>query len=101
MKQERANFTYQSQQQQMMYQNHQQADHNHNSVVSGSSSALVDPLAAMNPPTNLLRQSSSPAGFFEHVNMGNGTSIPITLIFLIFSHTAIIIDHNSFQVTPR
>ncbi|XP_023751475.1 transcription factor bHLH130 isoform X1 [Lactuca sativa] len=74
MKQERANFTYQSQQQQMMYQNHQQADHNHNSVVSGSSSALVDPLAAMNPPTNLLRQSSSPAGFFEHVNMGNGYS---------------------------
>ncbi|KAL4576888.1 hypothetical protein LXL04_012988 [Taraxacum kok-saghyz] len=76
-KQERVNFPYhsqQQQQQQMIYQNHQQSDHNHNSTVSGSTSALVNPLATMNPPMNLLRQSSSPAGFFEHINMDNGYS---------------------------
>ncbi|KAI3721957.1 hypothetical protein L2E82_32977 [Cichorium intybus] len=77
LKQERVTFSYQpqqQQQQQMIYQNHQQSDHNNNSVVSGASSAMVDPLTAMNPPSNLLRQSSSPAGFFEHVNMDNGYS---------------------------
>lgn len=77
MKQERVTLPYhprQQQQQQMIYQNHQQTDHNNNSVVSGTSTALIDPLPTMNPPTNLLRQSSSPAGFFEHINIDNGYS---------------------------
>ncbi|XP_022001430.1 transcription factor bHLH130 [Helianthus annuus] len=55
MKPEHVNFS-----QQILYQN------NNNSVVtsSSSSSTVVDRLTA----TNLVRQSSSPAGFFENIN---------------------------------
>ncbi|KAK1409885.1 hypothetical protein QVD17_36414 [Tagetes erecta] len=54
-----------------MYQNHV---HNNNSVVSTSASCstVPDRLMTMNPSTNLLRQSSSPAGFFEHNKFDNG-----------------------------
>ncbi|XP_076920011.1 transcription factor bHLH130-like [Bidens hawaiensis] len=54
-----------------MYQNFalsQETVHNNNSIVASSSTARV-------PATNLLRQSSSPAGFFEHVNIDNGYSL--------------------------
>ncbi|KAJ0657342.1 putative transcription factor bHLH family [Helianthus annuus] len=54
MKPEHVNFS-----QQILYQNN-----NNNSVVSSSSSTVVDRLTA----TNLVRQSSSPAGFFENIN---------------------------------
>ncbi|KAI3748290.1 hypothetical protein L6452_11273 [Arctium lappa] len=79
MKQEQVTISsQQQQQQQMIYRNHaqsQQAVHNNNPVVSGSGSAVVDPLMAMDPPTNLLRQSSSPAEFFEHINIDDGYSM--------------------------
>ncbi|KAI3809499.1 hypothetical protein L1987_25475 [Smallanthus sonchifolius] len=57
-----------------MYQNLAQSHEivrNNNAIVSSSSSVTVDRLMA----TNLLRQSSSPAGFFEHVNVENGYSM--------------------------
>ncbi|KVI09447.1 Myc-type, basic helix-loop-helix (bHLH) domain-containing protein [Cynara cardunculus var. scolymus] len=77
MKQEQVTISSQ-QQRQMMYQNHaqsQQVVHNNNPVVSGSGSTVVDPLMAMDPPTSLLRQSSSPAGFFENINIDDGYSM--------------------------
>ncbi|XP_076947619.1 transcription factor bHLH130-like [Bidens hawaiensis] len=54
-----------------MYQNFTQSQEivrNNNSIVASSSSSTV-------PATSLLRQSSSPAGFFEHVNIDSGYSI--------------------------
>ncbi|MFS8011868.1 putative transcription factor bHLH family [Helianthus anomalus] len=62
MKPEHVNFS-----QQILYQN------NNNSVVSSSSSTVVDRLTA----TNLVRQSSSPAGFFENINTTDNGSYPM------------------------
>nr|XP_043632093.1 transcription factor bHLH130-like isoform X2 [Erigeron canadensis] len=85
MKQEQVTFSPPPQQQHMMYQNHvpshQQVVHNNNNnnsnlgvSSSSSSSGMVDPVMLMDPPTNLIRQSSSPAEFFENINMDNGYS---------------------------
>ncbi|MFS8011876.1 putative transcription factor bHLH family [Helianthus anomalus] len=65
MKPEHVNFS-----QQILYQNN-----NNNSVVSSSSSSstVVDRLTA----TNLVRQSSSPAGFFENINTTDNGSYPM------------------------
>ncbi|KAM0022930.1 putative transcription factor bHLH family [Helianthus debilis subsp. tardiflorus] len=63
MKPEHVNFS-----QQILYQNN-----NNNSVVSSSSSTVVDRLTA----TNLVRQSSSPAGFFENINTTDNGSYPM------------------------
>ncbi|KAI3791361.1 hypothetical protein L2E82_05128 [Cichorium intybus] len=57
------------QQQPMIYQNQFQSQTDHIPV---SSSAMGDSLTTMNLPTNLLRQSSSPAGFFADLDIDNG-----------------------------
>ncbi|XP_071734832.1 transcription factor bHLH122-like [Rutidosis leptorrhynchoides] len=72
-KQEHVTYSRQSQsqlQQQMIYQNQNMS----NSVDTNGSSAMIDPIVTMNPQTNLLRQSSSPAGFFKNFNIDNGYS---------------------------
>ncbi|XP_023729761.1 transcription factor bHLH130 isoform X1 [Lactuca sativa] len=63
----------QQQQQPMIYQNQFQPQTDHiNRPVSTCSSAMDDSLTTMHLPTNLLRQSSSPAGFFAHLDIDNG-----------------------------
>ncbi|CAI9290141.1 unnamed protein product [Lactuca saligna] len=63
----------QQQQQPMIYQNQFQPQTDHiNRDVSSRSSAMDESLPTMNLPTNLLRQSSSPAGFFAHLDIDNG-----------------------------
>ncbi|CAH1424885.1 unnamed protein product [Lactuca virosa] len=63
----------QQQQQPMIYQNQFQPQTDHiNRPVSTCSSAMDESLTTMNLPTNLLRQSSSPAGFFAHLDIDNG-----------------------------
>lgn len=60
------------QQQPMIYQNQFQSQTDH-IPVSTCSSAMGDSLTTtMNLPTNLLRQSSSPAGFFADLDIDNG-----------------------------
>ena len=62
------------QQQPMIYQNQFQSQTDQiNQSVSTCTSAKDDSLPTMNLPTNLLRQSSSPAGFFSHLDIDNGT----------------------------
>ncbi|XP_024986281.1 transcription factor bHLH130-like isoform X1 [Cynara cardunculus var. scolymus] len=66
----------QQQQQTMLYQNQFQSQTDHdNPPVATCSSILDDSLPSMNLPTNLLRQSSSPAGFFAHLDIDNGYSV--------------------------
>ncbi|KAJ9555326.1 hypothetical protein OSB04_009940 [Centaurea solstitialis] len=69
----------QQQQQTMIYQNQNQfqsqSDRNNPPVSAASSSILDESISPMNLPTNLLRQSSSPAGFFAHLDMDNGYSM--------------------------
>ncbi|KAK9072580.1 hypothetical protein SSX86_009015 [Deinandra increscens subsp. villosa] len=62
---------YSDSQQSIDYQNQFQSGQN-NQPVSTSGSAVVDESTSMSLPTNLLRQSSSPAGFFSHLDIDNG-----------------------------
>ncbi|KAK9061510.1 hypothetical protein SSX86_018692 [Deinandra increscens subsp. villosa] len=69
MKRKQVNFSSQSQEQkQIMYQNHARSQE----LVRNNDSVMVDRLTAMDPPANLLRQSSSPAGFLEQIISDNG-----------------------------
>ncbi|KAL8227240.1 hypothetical protein R6Q57_017072 [Mikania cordata] len=57
-------------QQPVVYQNQFQSETGHNNLpVSGST--VGNSLTPVNLPTNLLRQSSSPAGFFSHLDLDN------------------------------
>ncbi|XP_076913181.1 transcription factor bHLH130-like [Bidens hawaiensis] len=57
------------QQQQMVYQNQAQSQE---VVRNNNNTAVVVDRLPMDTSTNLVRQSSSPAGFLEHINMDNG-----------------------------
>lgn len=82
----------QQQQQQMIYQNqfqsHSQTDHN-NQAVSTCSSTIDDTLTTMNLP----RQNSSPAGFFDHLDIEHGT------LYLIIQSLNIFIDIYIFHLS--
>ena len=96
--QQNSNYSSSSQ---TIYQNQTQSClPNHNSPASNSdmdkpysmvSSTPMDSLNQMKMGSgggnsNLIRQSSSPAGFFSHINMDNGTPFFLSLVKFIFSH---------------
>ncbi|KAJ9540462.1 hypothetical protein OSB04_026968 [Centaurea solstitialis] len=86
------------QEQLTFYQNQAQSQQ---SVVSGSGSAVVDPIMAMDTPTNLLRQSSSPAEFFEHVNMDNGYSMMRSMDKFQGANGSVVPPDSSFSCAKR